>query len=151
VSARLSDESVEILHRRRCVACHPRSRVMGAHTTDPKHRTDPHRAYADRTQEGLTAWAKTAGPTIARFVEHQFNRPQPCHGLTACDALRRLTVKHGTAVVDEVARKAFEMRTPTISSVKLLLENVASTRRKRSAPRASSAKGAAHYAEAVPC
>lgn len=151
LNAGLTDKSVEIMQGRRCVAKHKRNSAMGAHTTNPKHQTEPHRAYAERTPEGMTAWAKTAGTSVLRFVEHQLDRPQPCHGLVACDSLRLLAMKHGTTVLDEAARMSFELRTPTITILKRLVENATVSIKKPQAPRSSYARGPEYYAQVSPC
>jgi hypothetical protein len=73
VSARTTHDTVELFHEGKIVACHTRSYDAGGITTEPKHQPDAHRAQAERNPEGLKAWAKGAGPNIARFIQLQFD------------------------------------------------------------------------------
>lgn len=156
VEARLTDDTVEVRHRQKTVAHHPRSVIVGGHTTASAHQPEAHRAQAERTPDGMLAWAQDAGPHVLRFVRHQVNRSQPFRGLPACDAVRSLARKHGTAVLDQVAKAAFELRSPRITTLKRLLDNQAAAKEATSTPtpRASHARGARYHtqrAEETPC
>jgi hypothetical protein len=121
VSARISAGVVEFFHQHIRVAAHPLSSVAGAHSTDPDHQPENHRAYADRTPEKYLAWAKTVGPHVLAVVKHQFDRTVPSLGLPACDVLRKLVRTHGAEDVESAARRATEIQSFTIKSVKSLL------------------------------
>jgi transposase len=150
LDARVTDTSVELTHQRRRVAWHARSSVMGRHTTDPAHQPEAHRAHAERSPSGMLAWAKSAGPNVLRFVQHQLDRPQPFHGLPACDTVRGLAHTHGTLVVDRAARSALDLRSPTVTALRRLLDN-ANQGKAKSPPRNSNARGPRGYLEAAPC
>jgi len=121
VTVRASHATVELLHQHLRVASHERSFVKGAHTTDPTHQPDAHRAYADRTPEKYLDWAKTAGPNILAVVKHQFDRSVPTLGLPACDVLRKLVRMYGDVQVEAAAQRAVEIQSLTVKSVKSLL------------------------------
>jgi len=61
VWARLTANTVEILHNNGPIASHVRSRVDYKHTTDPAHMPEGHRRHAAGA-EGVLAWAATVGP-----------------------------------------------------------------------------------------
>lgn len=151
IDARLTAETIELFHERKCVASHPRSHVMGRHTTNPAHQPESHRAQAERTPNGMRHWAKSAGPYVLQLIEHQLNRSQPYLGLPACDSVRALAHRHGTAVLDQVAREALTLRSPTLTTLRRLLENRQAEALPPKSPRASHARGARHYAGGSPC
>lgn len=151
VSARLSAGVVEIFHQHLRVASHALSTVSGGITTDPAHPPESHRAYAERTPEKAMAWAGTVGPAVLQVVQQQFNRPVPALGLPACDGLRKLVRTHGPQAVESAARRAVEIQSLTLKSVKSLLQ---SGRHKRARPEPAAAmlppdhpnlRGSAYY------
>ncbi|WP_369928513.1 IS21 family transposase [Xanthomonas sp. NCPPB 2632] len=151
VDARVTDQTVEILCNRRKVAQHARSTAVGGHTTNIGHQPEAHRAQGERTPEGMLAWAKDAGPHVLRFVQHQVGGPQPFTGLPACERLRSLARTHGTAAVDQAARAAFEARSPTITTLKRLLDNAAVHAKQSHVRRSSYAQGPVFQSEEVTC
>jgi transposase len=154
VEVRATDDMIEIRHEQRVVAKHPRSSTVGSHTTSLTHQPEAHRAQGERTPEGAIAWAKECGPHLLRFVRHQVERAQPFLGLPACDQLRSLARKHGTAVLDQAAQAALDLRSPRITTLKRLLDNQQSTNKKSTPPRSSNARGARYHArlaEEAPC
>jgi transposase len=151
LDARVTDTMVELTHQRRIVARHARSVLLGRHTTDPAHQPEAHRAHAERSPTGMLTWAKTAGPNVLRFVQHQLDRAQPFHGLPACDTVRGLAHTHGTLVVDRAARSALDLRSPTVTTLRRVLDNAAQATKAPAAPRSSNARGPRGYLEATPC
>jgi transposase len=156
VEARVRFDTVEIYHHRKLVASHPRSATVGGHTTDPVHQTDDHRAYGERSPEGLQAWAARSGPHLDRLMKHLFGGPLPFKALPQGDALRSLANQHGTKVVDDLARRAFELNAPTVSTVKRLLSTAASAAKAgagpgQAGPRSTLARSARFYLEGASC
>jgi hypothetical protein len=124
VEARVSEAHVEILSGRKRVALHVRSDQKGEATTIAAHQTEAHRAWGERTPEHMLRWAKEAGPHVLRFVQFQLNRGSNlAAGLPACDAIKGLANIHGTALIDEVARKTLAHPAPTITAFKRFLSN----------------------------
>ena len=148
LDARVSDTTVEIMQNLSCVARHTRSLVLGAHTTQSSHQPEAHRFFAERTLDGLTAWAKASGPHLLRFVQQLLGGMQPHLGLPACDALRSLANRHGVVATNDAARRAMLLGHPNITAVKRLLDNASKSPRVK-----LEAKGAAYYAqmEMQPC
>lgn len=121
VDARVTSNTVEIFHQHSRIASHPRSRIKGGDTTDPNHQSDQHRAYAERTPQHFVAWAEKIGPNTLAVVRHQFNREFPPLGLPACDSLRKLVKQYGEERVEAAAKRAVEIKSLTVKSVKSLL------------------------------
>lgn len=151
IDARLMGDTVELFHDRRRVARHARSSAEGRHTTTPAHQPESHRAQAERSPDGMRHWAKAAGPHVLQLIQHQLNRAQPHLGLPACDSVRALAHKHGTAVLEQAARDALSLHSPTLTTLRRLLENRQTAALPSKSPRASHARGARHYAGGSPC
>jgi transposase len=128
VDAKVEGDTVEIFHDRRSVVLHRLASGLGGHTTDPTHQPESHRVQANRSPEGMLAWAQSAGPNVIRFVRVQLERPQPYLGLPACDEVQRLSAKHGTALVDRMAGDALAMKSPKATTLRRLVARAAKDR-----------------------
>lgn len=141
VSARLTHEVVELFHDGKKVAHHARSHAMGGLTTDPTHMPDAHRAQADRNPEGLKAWAKTAGPHIARFVQAQFDQERSFLGLRPADRVKTLVGKYGAALVDRALSDCPDLKTANVTDLQRKLAVMAKEGATTPARRSSNARG----------
>jgi transposase len=66
LEARITDRTIEILHKGVRVASHARSHVPRRHTTIPEHMPSAHRRYAEWTPAPIRREAASIGPaTIA--------------------------------------------------------------------------------------
>jgi len=146
VDARVTTGHVEVFHENRCVAKHARSCEAGGITTDPRHQPDAHRAQADRTPEALRTWAKSAGPVIARFVEHQFKQDRPYLGLRPADTLKTLAGKYGNAVVDKALASYPDLSFVTVTDLRRKLSIQAKDGASVATKRSSNAGGSNSYA-----
>ena len=127
VSARITTTTVELFHQHQRIASHVRDDEPGGLSTRPEHQPDAHRAYAERTPEHYLAWAEQIGPSVAAVVRAQFDRKLPALGLPACDGLRKLDRQYGHEELEAAAKRAVEIRSLTLTSVRSLLR----TRRHR--------------------
>ncbi|HET90758.1 MAG TPA: IS21 family transposase, partial [Chloroflexi bacterium] len=94
----LSARTVEILHRGRRVASHPRSFARGRHTTVPEHMPRHHREYVQWSPQRLVRWAQQTGPACAQLVEQVLaSRAHPVQGYRACLGILRLGRQHSPA------------------------------------------------------
>jgi transposase len=67
--ARITDRTIEILHKRIRVASHARSSVPHRHTTIPEHMPSAHRRYAEWTPARIKREAAKIGPATIALVE----------------------------------------------------------------------------------
>lgn len=118
LDARLQGDQVEFFHKGVCIARHTRNALMGGHTTLSAHQPENHRAQAGRTIDGMREWAKSVGPYTVRLVEAQFQRSNPFIGLPHCDEIRSLARKHGHVVVEKAAKRACEVRSLTVTTLR---------------------------------
>lgn len=153
VDARVTDSTVEIFHRHSRVATHARCRFADEEKTDPNHQPDNHRAYAERTPQHFVSWAEKVGPNTLVVVRHQFDREFPLLGLPACDALRALVKRYGDERVEAAAKRAVDIKSLTVKSVRSLLRTgfynrPVTERRETPTPNHSNVRGSAYYATA---
>lgn len=132
LDARISDDIIEILSQRECVARHKRSLLLGHHTTLPEHQPPNHRYQAERTPAGVKEWAAREGGDLLRFVQHQFEAAsQPYLAMPACDGVRTLVHKFGAETVQAACHSAFEVKSITLSTVRRFLSQGATNHRKK--------------------
>lgn len=141
VSARVTDDTVELFHEGKKVAQHARIPSAGSLATDPRHMTDAHRAQADRNPEGLKAWAKTAGPHIARFVHLQFEQERSFLGLRPADRIKSLVAKYGAAMVDQALADYPALKVANVTDLQRKLSVMAKEGAKTPPRRSSNALG----------
>lgn len=142
VDACVEEQTVLVMHQRKCVARHVRSTKVGQHTTDSAHQTEAHRGQAMRSPNGMREWAKTAGSFVARFIQEQLNTPIPWQGLPACDEVRGLARKHGTEAVNQAARQALALNSPKVTTLRRLLASAAYRPSNSASQRPRNARGA---------
>ncbi|SFN31051.1 IS21 family transposase [Dokdonella immobilis] len=123
VEPRVSPTQVEIFCSGKCVAKHNRSKEKGAHTTDRAHQPDTHRAEAERTPEGIIAWAETVGPNMKAVVEKQFRQKVPLQGLPSAGALRNLAKGRSNEDLEAAATRALELKIASPTGVRRMLES----------------------------
>jgi transposase len=123
VSARLSQETVEILYKGRRVASHLRNFIAGQYTTDPAHRPKSHQAHLEWTPARLIHWAREqVGPQLAALVEGILQRrPHPEHGYRACLGLMSLAKKYPRDRMEAAATRAIAANAYSYQSVKSIL------------------------------
>jgi transposase len=109
VEARVSPATVEIHCDGECVAEHARSQVRGGATTVRAHQPEAHRAEAERSPDGLVAWAAQIGPNLKRYMEYQFSRPNKFEGLPAGTVIRDLAKHHTAEQLEAGAKRALDL------------------------------------------
>ncbi len=153
VVAKISCSVIEIFHERKRVALHTAEEDLGI-TTDPMHQPESHRTYAERSPDNFLSWASSVGESTTLIVRAQFERRSPALGMPACAALKRLVSRYGPAETETAAKRAIEISSLTVKTVKSLLVS-----RRHHAPRAEDVsnpviikheneRGPAYYADA---
>jgi transposase len=82
VFIRATERTVEIFHKHRRIASHPRSRARGRHTTQLEHMPANHRQYAEWSPERFLKWAEAIGPQTHAVVQSALaarRHPQQAH------------------------------------------------------------------------
>ncbi len=124
IDVRATTMIVEAFHKGRRVASHLHSRKRGGFTTDPGHRPDSHRRYAEWTPSRLIRWAEKTGPQTAAVVEEIMRRkPHPEQGFRSTLGLIRLGDRYGTESLEAACRRARAIASPSYRSVRSILKN----------------------------
>jgi transposase len=120
---RITAGTVEVLHKGRRVASHPRSREQGRFTTLPEHMPEAHRRHAEWTPGRIVAWAERTGPATADLVAAiMAGRPHPEQGFRSCLGIMRLGRRYGEARLEAACARALAIRGLSYRSVESILK-----------------------------
>ena len=111
VDVRQTARMVEVFHRGKRVALHPRSYKRGGFTTDPAHRPKAHQKHLEWTPSRLVSWAgRDVGPHCARAVDRLLkSKVHPEQGYRACLGIIRLGRQYKAPRLEAACRRAVEM------------------------------------------
>ncbi len=119
---RATAQTVELYHKGKRVASHPRSAVKFAYSTVPEHRPAAHRAYLDWTPSRLIEWGKSIGPATASLIEYVIShKPHPEQGYRSALGILRLAKQFGRERLERASAKAFAIQSPCYKTVKTML------------------------------
>jgi transposase len=120
---RASARTIELFHKGKRVASHPRSHVKYTYSTLPEHRPASHRAHLEWTPSRLIDWGKSIGAHTAVLIEHVIrSKPHPEQGYRSALGILRLANKHSGQRLELAAAKAFAIGSPSYKTVKTMLE-----------------------------
>jgi len=125
VEVRLTATTVEVLHKGRRAAAHPRSYKAHSYMTLPDHMPAAHRKHAEWSPERLISWARTSvGPHAGEFVEQILKtRRHPEQGYRSCLGLMRLARRYSPERLEAACRRALNLKAYVYRHVKSILEN----------------------------
>ncbi|MGH7416714.1 MAG: IS21 family transposase [Candidatus Rokuibacteriota bacterium] len=113
---------VEVFHRGRRVASHPRSVEQGRFTTLTEHMPEAHRRHATWTPGRIVAWAERTGPATADLVAAiMASRPHPEQGFRSCLGIMRLGRRYGEVRLEAACARALAIRGLSYRSVESIL------------------------------
>lgn len=85
VFVRATVRTVEVFHKHRRVASHPRSRARGRYSTQADHMPPAHRYYAEWSPERFLRWAQEIGPHTRQLIEAVLaSRKHPQQAYRSC-------------------------------------------------------------------
>ena len=123
VEIRLSARTVEIFHKSRRVASHPRSAVRFGYSTDPSHMPESHRRHLEWTPQRILSWAQNTGPNTARMAQAVMeNRPHPEQGYRSCLGIIRLEKTYGTDRLEAACTRALAIGSYSYRSIESILK-----------------------------
>jgi Mu transposase, C-terminal domain len=124
VEARITDTTVEILHKGTRVASHARSPVRNRHTTITEHMPSAHRRYAEWTPARVMREAARIGPSTIALVEAIMKaKPHPEQGFRSCLGILRLARSYGAPRLEAAARRGNDIGARSYSSVASILKH----------------------------
>jgi transposase len=124
VEARITDTTVEILHKGVRVASHARSHVRYRHTTISEHMPSAHRRYAEWTPARMMREAAKIGPATIALIEAIMKaKPHPEQGFRACLGILRLARSYGSARIEAACRRGNDIGATSYGSIKSILQH----------------------------
>jgi transposase len=123
VLVRLSGTMVEILHKGKRVAAHPRARKRGSYTTDAAHMPKAHQKHLEWTPSRLIKWGQRIGPATGSVVEEILrSKPHPEMGYRACLGVISLARRYGVERIEAAAVRALHAGALSYRSLKSILD-----------------------------
>jgi len=124
VDLRATATVVEVFHRHKRIASHPRLRGQYRYSTLSEHMPRAHQAHAEWTPSRMLNWAKEVGPaTSGLFEKILAERPHPEQGYRACLGILRLSKAHTKERLERASKRALACRTHSYRSVESILKN----------------------------
>jgi transposase len=116
--------TIEIFHKNKRVASHPRSCLKFKYSTLPEHRPVAHREHAEWSPSRLISWAQGAGADVGRLVQTLIeSKPHPEQGYRPALGVIRLEKKYGRDRLNRACARALEIGSPSYRTVSTMLKN----------------------------
>jgi transposase len=124
VDARLTADTVEVLHRGVRVASHVRSYEAGKATTLTEHMPKAHQKYMGRTPSRLMEDARQIGPSTGQLVDEILAaKRHPEMGYRSCLGILRLARTYPAERMEAAARRCLKARAYNCQSMDSILKN----------------------------
>jgi len=124
VEARITDTTIEILHKGSRIASHARSAVPHRHTTVTEHMPSAHRRYAEWTPARMMSAAAKIGPSTIALVEAIMKaKPHPEQGFRACLGILRLEKSYGAQRLEAACHRGNDIGATSYGSVASILKH----------------------------
>ena len=119
VDIHASERMIEIFHRGKSVAIHPRNFGRGKYTTLREHMPSNHQFMDSVNGPQLVQWAATIGPYTKDFVSAALkSRSIPEQAYRPCLGVINLAKKYSAPLLEQACRSAIEARTFSYKAVK---------------------------------
>ncbi|MFH0985142.1 MAG: IS21 family transposase [Candidatus Omnitrophota bacterium] len=124
VTVRYTARTVEVFHREKRVASHPRSHLKGQHTTVHEHMPRSHQEHLSWTPTKMIECAGKIGRQTACVIERILNsRQYPELGYRSCLGILRLARPYSELRLEAACARAARIGAYTYKSVKSILVN----------------------------
>ncbi len=122
LDVRLTDSTVEVMHKGQRVASHPRH-GKGRFATLTEHMPKSHQAHRDWSPGRFLNWAQEIGPGTREVVQGQLkDRPHPEHGYRACLGLLQLSRRYSKPRLEQACARALAIRSTSYQSIASILK-----------------------------
>jgi transposase len=123
IEARLTQHTVELLHKGKRVASHPRSSQPHAYSTQTEHMPKAHREYAQWTPQRLIEWAAKTGPATQAVVNSILRaRRHPQQGFRSCLGIMRLGKTYTPERLEAACERALKLQAMSYKSIESILK-----------------------------
>ena len=124
VTVRTTVTMLEVLHRGKRVAAHPRRYTPGGYSTEPAHRPKSHQQHVEWTPSRLVHWGQSIGVATGAVVTHILEtKPHPEQGYRACLGLFSLGKRFGKDRLEAAAARAQQSDTMSYRSINSILKH----------------------------
>ena len=120
-----SKTTVEIYHKGKRIATHPRSYKLGYASTLDEHMPPQHKLYKERWNPGrLINWGLKIGFNTARLMKAIMeSKKNYVQGYRSCIAILNLSKVFSNEEVDKACGKACDIRAYTVKSIESIIKN----------------------------
>jgi transposase len=123
IEARLTQHTVELFHKGKRVASHPRSHQPHTHSTQTEHMPKAHREYAQWTPQRLSEWAAITGPATQAVVDFILrSRRHPQQGFRSCLGILRLGKTYTPERLEAACERALALQALSYKSIESILK-----------------------------
>lgn len=122
LDVRITDTSVEVMHKGQRVALHPRH-GKSRFVTLIEHMPKSHQAHQNWSPGRFLNWASDIGPATRDVVQRQLkNRPHPEHGYRACLGLLSLSRRYSRDRLEQACDRALAIDSASYQSISSILK-----------------------------
>lgn len=119
VDLHVTEHMVEVFHKGKSVAIHPRSFKHGGFSTLREHMPLNHQFMNQVNAKQLLQWAETVGPHTIDFIDATLkSRPFPEQAYRSCLGILSLAKKHPHSRIEQACQAALEAKTFSYKTVK---------------------------------
>ncbi len=119
VDLRITEHLVEIFHKGKVVAIHPRSFKFGSYSTLHEHMPRNHQFMDQINAKQLLLWAEEVGPRTFDFINATLqSRPFPEQAYRSCLGVLNLAKKHPYSRIEQACQAVMETKTLSYKAVK---------------------------------
>ena len=124
VGARYTSTTVEIYHKNKRVAVHPRGPGKGVAATQTEHMASAHRAMAEWTPSRMISWGRKFGVHTEKLMEEiMARRPHPEMGFRSCVGILNRAKSLDAQAVEAVSKRMLELNLFTVKNFENILRN----------------------------
>jgi transposase len=124
VTLRVTERMVEILHKNRAIATHPRSDAPGRYTTQPTHMPVRHQKALEWSPERFVRWAEDMGPATTQLIQAVLaGRLHPQQAYRSCLGILSLAGRFDKPSLENACQQGLAAHLLSYREIKGLLEN----------------------------
>ncbi len=129
VSTRYTSTTVEIYHKNKRVAIHPRGPGKGVAATQTEHMASAHRAIMEWSPSRMISWGRKFGVHTEELMEKiMARRPHPEMGFRSCLGILSRAKAIDADTVEAVSKRMLELKLFTVKNFENILRNKSYTR-----------------------
>jgi transposase len=119
VELRVTEHLVEIFHKGKGVAVHPRSSKAGGYTTLREHMPPNHQFMDKINANQLLSWAEEVGPQTHDLIHATLkSRHFPEQAFRSCLGILNLAKKHPSSRLEQACQNALQSKSLSYKAVK---------------------------------